>query len=260
MIGKILLVMIFLAIALSAWAQKQVVRVGGYSFPPFVDTDEAGNIVGLTIDMIEAMNRSQKEYEFTFFFTSPRRRYDFFMNNRYDLVLFEDKKWGWKQYPVESSKVFLEGGEVFIAKKKPGRTQEFFDDVKSKSIVGFLGYHYGFADFNSDPAYLRENFNITLSTDHRKNINMVLHDRADIAIVTKSFLSMVLREKPQTVDELLVSGRMDQVYNHSILVRQGASPGVSWLNDLLEKMEKDGTLGRLFEKYGLKAASFKDSL
>ena len=53
----------------------------------------------------------------------------------------------------------------------------------------FSGYHYAFANFNADPKFMAEHFNATLTYSHDSNLLMVARGRADIALVTRSYLS-----------------------------------------------------------------------
>ncbi|MCP4135449.1 MAG: transporter substrate-binding domain-containing protein [bacterium] len=228
-----------------------IVTVGGYKFPPFVQK-EGRNVSGITIDIIDAMNKFQKEYTFNFVFTSPKRRYLAFNNNKFNMIMFESKSWGWRKYPVKMSKVFLRGGEVYIALAEPGRGESFFSNFKNKTMIGILGYHYGFAGYNSDSKYLRKNFNMQLTTSNKGSILMVLGGRGDIAVVTRSFLSRYLSQNPGVRKKLLISKKMDQVYNHRILIRKGSKPGAGEMNKILKAMKKAGVLREIWKKYGIK--------
>lgn len=229
-----------------------VVKVGGYDFPPFIDGDGADR-KGLTLDMIEALNKRQSQYEFRFVPVSPRRRYSDLTEGRFDVMFFESPEWEWaeKGYPVDFSEVFLRGGEVFIAPAKPGRGQDYFSNIKGKRIVGILGYHYGFADFNADPDHLARTFGMKLVNTHRSSIEMVLAERMDLGVVTDSYLWAYLKNNPNARDRLIVSDRYDQAYNHRVLVRRGGPIPVATINRLLGDMEKDGTLSRLWGAAGV---------
>ena len=52
----------------------------GYMFPPFVEIGEQGKVSGLTLDLIDALNKIQSEYHFEFYLTSSKRRYKDFQN------------------------------------------------------------------------------------------------------------------------------------------------------------------------------------
>lgn len=232
-------------------ADGRAVNVGGYIFPPFVEKYDNGEYGGLALEMIALMNRSQEHYEFRFVPTSPKRRYKDFEEDRYDMILFESIRWGWEGRNVASSRVYLDGGEVYIARTEGGRDQRFFDDLEDKSLAVFLGYHYGFADFNADTDFLKRRFNATATLSHDDNIRLVLSGRVDIAVITQSFLKRYLKRHPDAAARLLISEKLDQPYRHTVLVRKGVRPDVTEINRLLTAMEESGELSALWRKHGI---------
>ena len=236
-------------------SEPVTVNVGGYSFPPFVVIPEspAEEVRGMSVDLIKALNEHQNEFRFVFSATTPKGRFRNFNDGRFDALFFESKVWGWKDYPVDESKPFLSGGEVYIAKKKEGRDQGYFDSLKDKRLMAILGYHYGFADFNSDEIYLRENFNIYLTSSHRNSIRALFSGNgiADVAVVTQSYLKQFLVENPKYKSKLLVSERLDQVYNHTVLVRKDHALKVSDVNRYLDELSEQGRLQAIWSKYGI---------
>jgi polar amino acid transport system substrate-binding protein len=229
---------------------SETIKVGGYIFPPFLEKNSSG-FHGITIDLIEEMNEIQDKYIFEFFETSSKRRYSHFENGNYDLIMFEDSNWGWQSINLYATGVFLSGGEVYIAKKETERDQSYFDDLTNKSITVILGYHYGFARFIADESYLRENFNIQFSRNHETNIIKVLEGRSDVSVVTKSFLNLFFNGNPTLKDQLLISDKLDQIYNHRILLSRNSTITIDEINDLLSVMDKAGILSRIWKKYGI---------
>jgi len=233
---------------------RHVVTVGGYEFPPYVELDRAGGSPqGLTIDLLKLLNESQDKWDFQFFLTSPPRRYRDFAGGAFGMIAFESPDWGWTTsgQRFEASKVFFEDSEVYVARKAEGRGQAYFDDFSGKRMAGILGYHYGFADFNADSAVLKDKFAMMLVTDHAASIEVVLRDRADVAVVTKSYLLRYLSRNAAARDQLLVSDKVDQIYRLQILTKPGEGPGSAELNRLLEALEADGRLPALFDKAGV---------
>jgi polar amino acid transport system substrate-binding protein len=231
----------------------KVVRVGGYVFPPYVQED-SGKFKGLTLDLIEVMNAFQSKYRFEFVPTSPLRRYSDFENGAYDVILFESVEWGWRRLPVDVSKVYAQDCEVFVAKTLPNRTQAYFDDIKGKSLLVYLGYHYPFADYNSDPEYLLRAFNARATVSHEANLRSVIAGRADLAVVTRSYLEKYLSDNPALMPRLMISDRKEQHYDHTVLVKRNDDPSVGEINDLLERMERAGYISILLGKYGIDAS------
>ena len=78
---------------------------------------------------------------------------------------------------------------------------------------------------------------------------MVLRDRADIALVTRSYLSTFLAANPVEVDQLLVSDRIDQVYRHYALLRPNAPISGAQFDALLQRLRDDGQLFQIFQPY-----------
>lgn len=248
---KLISIVLFILLASPMSFAAEVIKVGGYIFPPFVEKQDNGQLGGITFDVIQAMNKAQSKYQFKFILTAPKRRYGAFSNGDFDLVLFGNKAWGWEKSPISSSKVFLSGGEVYIALKKAGRNQSYFENFKSKKMVGMRGYHYGFAGFNSDEKFLKKNFKMQLTPNQGAAITMIKNGRGDIAVITKSFLSRRLKESPALASQLLVSEKLDQEYQHTILVRDSNNPSVQEINDILGKMTADGSLNKIWEKHGI---------
>ncbi|MBP2290896.1 substrate-binding periplasmic protein [Azospirillum rugosum] len=223
------------------------IKVGAYEFPPYAD--ESGN--GVTRAFLDSMNAAQSDFRFDLVRTSPQRRYDDLEQGRFDLIAFESLAWGWSGRPVDASRVFFRDAEVFVAKAGPGVDQSYFDSLQGKSILGRLGYHYAFAGFNADPAVLESQYNTRLTVNHEGNVRSVAAGRADLAIVTRSFLTRFLKANPEMAAQLLVSERADQIYDHTILVRRGSPVTVAWVNAALERLESDGTLAALWTRQGI---------
>lgn len=136
------------------------------------------------------------------------------------MSFFENLVWGWSNKRIEASDVFPKGGEVYITQACPGKNQTFFDSFEGKSLIGILGYHYGFANYNADIHYLESEFNITLFNDPASIIIPVAQGRIDIGIVTISFLNKYLNQNPNMRKTILISDKLDQEYDHTILVRK----------------------------------------
>ena len=231
----------------SVASEPLLVKVGGYSFPPFVD-----GYAGVTHDLIEAMNSFQSEYRFFFVATSAGRRYKDMSDGQFSHIFFESAAWGWENAHIESSRVYLRGdGEVFVALKKPGRDKSLFGRVHERSLLGVSGYHYGFANFEADQATLQRQFRISFANDGAALMRMLTKERGEVAVVTKSYLQSYLKKHPELQDKLLVSDQFDQHYNHTILVRKGTKPSAQEVDKLLDAMEKSGVLRKLWSRYGI---------
>lgn len=224
-----------------------VVRVGAYEFPPYVD--ETGG--GVTRDLLDLFNAAQDEFRFDLVRTAPQRRYEDLEQGRFDMIAFECLNWGWQDRPVDATRPFLHDAEVFVAKAAPGIDQHYFDDLTGKSILGRLGYHYAFAGFEADPRLLEQRHRTRVTVTHEGNVRSVVAGRADLAIVTRSFLTRFLQREPELARQVLVSKRTDQIYEHTILTRRGRAVTAGWLDALLNRLEADGRLDALWRSSGI---------
>jgi polar amino acid transport system substrate-binding protein len=232
-------------------AEPIAVSVGMYDFAPFVESKGLLGEVGMTLDLVAALNKSQQKYHFNTQLIPPKRRYQSFNDGHYDMIFYESKSWGWQDINVDVSDVYQLGGEVYIALKKQGRNQKYFSDFNNKNMIGIYGFHYGFANFNSDEDYLIKEFNMMLTPDNDRNIKLLLKERGDVAVVTKAYLQRFLLVNPSVKPRLLISDNLDQVYNHTVLLRPGILPNIDEINAMLNDLQKTGEMKKLFEKYGI---------
>lgn len=226
------------------------ITVGGYLFPPFVEMDN-NKVSGLTLDLINLLNETQSEFHFQFTLTSPKRRYLDFEKGLFDAIFFENQSWSWQERNIRPSKVFLSGGEVFIALAKPNRSQTYFENLKDKKIIGILGYHYQFADNITNEALLNEMFDIRLVNSPSTLLSQIIKEKSEVGIVTYSFLKQQMKLNPKLAKQLIISEGFDQVYQHEILVRNGHTLTPNKIDQLINTIEVNGTLDALLDKYGL---------
>ncbi|MEH6672183.1 substrate-binding periplasmic protein [Halopseudomonas sp.] len=237
-----------------AAAQPRPVNVGGYPFPPFVESDRQGEWSGVTLELLALLNRSQQDYRFIFQPTSASRRYHDFDNDRFDLVFFESPHWGWNEHAVQSLVGPTLGGEVFVAAARQGRSQAYFADRSGKRIALYSGYHYAFAGYNADKSYLRREHNAILTFSQESSLQMVLRDRVELAVIPAAFLQRYLSEHPDYRDKLLVAAEPDQRYRYLLVKRASSEPDLAYLSDLVARLEDTGELQKLLERHGLLAS------
>ncbi|NWE43765.1 transporter substrate-binding domain-containing protein [Pseudomonas yamanorum] len=227
----------------------QLVRVGAAHFPPYTVRPEQGADTGLLPQLVEALNALQTDYQFVLVPTSIPRRFRDFQQGRVDMAIFENPNWGWQDIPHTDVDMGLEDAEIFVAQQEPGRDQSYFTDLAGKRLAVFSGYHYAFANFNPDPKYMAEHFNATLTYSHDSNLLMVARGRADIALVTRSYLSDFLVRNADTAGQFLVSERIDQIYHHYALLRPKAPITGPAFAGLLKQLRDNGQLLKIFEPY-----------
>ncbi len=227
----------------------QLVRIGAAHFPPYTVRPEQGADTGLLPQLVEALNAAQSNYQFVLVPTSIPRRFRDFEQGRIDMAIFENPDWGWQEIPHTAVDMGLEDAEIFVAQRKLGREQRYFADLDGKRLAVFSGYHYAFAHFNSDPKYMAEHFNATLTYSHDSNLLMVARGRADIALVTRSYLSDFMVRNADMAGQFLVSERIDQVYHHYALLRPKAPITAEAFSALLKGLRDSGQMLKIFEPY-----------
>lgn len=233
----------------------QVVTVGAAYFPPYVVKPEQALHVGLLPQLLDALNQLQSDYRFVNKPTAIPRRFGDFQEGRIDMALFENPAWGWQNIEHSVVDMGLEDAEVFVTRGEAGRDQHYFEQLHDKRLALFNGYHYGFANFNAEADYLRKNFNATLSYSHDSNVLMVLHGRADVAAVTRSYIEDFLQRHRQYVGRLLISQAVDQHYRHQALIRPGAPIDATQFGELLEELRANGQLAAIFEPFQITVSS-----
>ncbi|WP_204381880.1 transporter substrate-binding domain-containing protein, partial [Aeromonas veronii] len=227
------------------------IKVGGYPYAPFVVKLPDSRYEGLTLELIDQLNAVQKEVTFVFVPTSAANRYKALDLGRFSLMLFEDTKWGWDTDKFKMTTPFLGGGEVYVALNKAGRDQRFFDDPASHHLIGVTGYHYGVGQFNADPLYLQRKLNITLVKDNVSALQALLKGRGEVAILNVSYLNQYLQANPDTADQLLISQKWDQQYQHRAILHPAAPITPAQLEQWLAVLQQKGELDRLWTKYGV---------
>lgn len=232
------------------WAHTEI-RVGGYPFAPFVEKGPGGQWYGLTLDLIAALNRSQPDYRFIFVPTSSAQRYKALDIGRFDMMMFEDLKWGWHDHAVQASSSYYLGGEVYVAMRAPGRDQRFFEDVTRHRLIGVEGYHYGFSQFEGDPAHLRQRFRITLVKDNHSTLRALQLGRGDVAVLTRAYLDSQLAREPALAEQLLISTRLDQRYQLRMLIAPAAPIALPVFEQMMQSLTRQGVAATLWRRYGL---------
>ena len=229
---------------------ETVVRVLAYSFPPFLNEDLK---TGLTPDLISLLNETQDEFRFELKVSSPNRRFKSLASQDRDMVLFEMPQWGWSNVGVDfsTSREIMTGGEVYITSAQMGRDQSFFEAISGKTISAHYGYHYGFAEFNSDREWLQNNFRIGLHNSHYRIIDFVSKNKTEIGVVTLSFLKQYLKNTPDKAKQIVISEKFDQIYSLPALIRKGAPISVMQLEKILNSLKESGKLQALFKENGL---------
>ncbi|WP_419811237.1 hypothetical protein [Bacterioplanoides sp.] len=228
----------------------QTVRVGVYPYIPFTAIDEQGQAHGMVPELITILNDMQQEFRFVATPVSPKRRYEFYKMNQLDAFFYESLLWGWSEMGILSSVPYQRSGERYIALAESGRDQTFFENLSDHHLIAVLGYHYGFADFNSDEDFLRKQFQITLTWDESNMLELLQQGKGDIAVINETYWSQLQQQQPDFTQQFLISDRYDQQYTQSILMRPSLMTQQQ-LDQLVKRMQSLPAYRQLQQRYGV---------
>lgn len=248
--GRMVPFAIAVCFAFSVHAREEVL-VSVTHFPPFYNVTQDNTVSGLGIDLLDTFNKIQDEYLFKPVIASAMRRHKMFDEGRYDLSFFDHMEWGWQGKDVDTTEVYLEGGEVFITANEPDRDQSFFKDIERKSIAAMLGYHYRFADYVSDPQSLKRRFDIVLTDTQDQIIKLVLNKRVDIGIITETYLKKYFQTNLTSRSKILQSQTYDHPYKFRTILRKNGPVSVQEIEQLINTVRTSNAHKWIKEKYGI---------
>ncbi|WP_147251909.1 MULTISPECIES: transporter substrate-binding domain-containing protein [Thalassospira] len=228
-------------------ADPIIVKVGAYEYGVvyFYQDGKAGGIVPKLINLLNGL---QDEYQFQLAETSSRRRYQALMNGELDLVLLESAQWDWPDYDVHYSDPIVREKDIYLALSSRTDAQELFSDVTAHRMLCVLGFHYGFADYNGDPEYLRKNFNVLLRYNEAEVLDGLFAGEAPIAVVSAGFLARQFVQDPGMRNRLVIAGKPDATYDLvSVLSKDSAIP-LDAFNKLVAELIASGEVERLWRQ------------
>jgi len=229
------------------------IHVGIGARPPFLNADER---TGLGPDMVAVMNLIQPTYKFSLKTMPTKRRLQALQEGWVDIQMWDNPNWGWQGVELSLSQPIVASRDVFIARRKVGRDQQYFDDFSKKKFAMVVGYHYKFADFETDIDKLAKRFDVKMVRTEEASIKMVLANRVDIAVVSETALRWFFKRFPGQESKLLISKKADTVYQRFFLVPANAPITAEELKQFLLLADEKGLLAPLYEKYGLTKPDF----
>lgn len=234
-------------------AQAMAVQVMAYVFPPFLNADLKS---GLTPDLIAALNAVQNDYYFKLTVVSNKRRYLGFERQRLDVAFFEMPEWGWEesQAQYDVTRIVATGGERYVALKKTGRDQTYFDTIEEKNIGILFGYHYGFADYHAERDWLEAYYNVSIRHSYDRLLDLTLQQRIDAVVMNEAYLKMILQQKPELKEKLLISDLYDQKYQLPMLLNKQGILQKETLERYLDQLKAEGKLQAIFAQYDLESS------
>lgn len=234
---------------------KTIIYVGSATDvnPPFTNSlVPNSNTKGIISDLVTELNKLQSNLYFEQVKTSARRRCLEFKNKTVDLIFLASMNWGWKKCQGKNLVDIAMYKEVYITKSKPNINQTFFNDLKHKNFVIMRGFHYGFANFNSDENYLKSNFHVEFSSSYEAMLKMILNERGDVGVVPYSYIKYYSSFDHSIKNNFFISNKIDSSDVLSII---GKEHSTKFNNDSIIKLFKilkeKGTIIKLFKKYKL---------
>lgn len=212
---------------------------------------------GLVLDLVEALNRIQKEFSFQLK-TYPSQRLTLYaaQGDKIHIIMFSNLKWiGEAARNFKPSVRLMSSRDIYFSLKDEGRNQDFFDNVGKIATVGVQGYHYFYSGFVNDGIYLKNIYNTTLVKDELTVIQMILLGRGQIGIAENSSLEYFRGLNPDGYSRLLLSTQPDNVFDRVLLVNNDAPVSVEQMNNFIRTMKTQGVLDRMYSKYGLSSPS-----
>lgn len=247
--GLILIIISLMPVAVIA---KTRVNVGLTSvLPPFVISHEKRD--GLVYDLIDAFNQMQGEYEFiSRLFPSKRLRLEY-ENSETHLVAFADLSWGWAERGGQGTLKLTMGRDLFVSAK--GNMAKEADDT----IGAVLGFHYAFADFDSEK--LAQMSNVSLVKDEGSVLRLVVGGRVTRGIVSETLLKWYAVSRPEIYARLDIDkDHPDHTYVRRFIVLPASPIKFERVNGLLKELYISGKLKNIFAKYGLQVPENKEFL
>lgn len=211
----------------------QIIKIGAYDFAPYFNLNENriikklektnGTIQeGLTVAAVNILNELQSDFIFKIVAIPAKRRYEMLKRQQIDILLFEDKAWGWKTENIDFFTLPLNDGEVYLADKKNHNDDSFFEKFAGKKVVGILGYHYACTQFVDNPEIKIKDFEFTAVSERELVIQRVLSRKSDIGILTRSYLQRILSQQKDLATQIYVGTKPDQKYNLGVVSSKSA--------------------------------------
>lgn len=228
------------------------VRVGGYPFEPFVEGEQ-----GVTPAFLTLLNDGQDEVRFEFVTIPAQRRYELLRRGTIDAIFFEMPLWGWGQLTDEiaTTRPILRGREMFVVRSDAQAVvqsgENAFDLSPERKVALTLGYHYAFADFQADQAYIRSKVDAMFSERISQTLQYLLSGAVEIAVVSDVFLLREYQRKPALKDQIQVADKPDHEFALPLLVRKRGPITAAQLDARLGTAINDGSLMAFFARFGL---------
>lgn len=206
----------------------------------------------VTRELIQILNDYQDTYDFQLQVIPPNGRYQALSETGCcDVIFFESEEWGWEGRAVESTIPLIRGRERFVAKRIPGRTQAFFDNLENKTVGAVKGYHYNFNGTEQTADQLNQSYRAYLSHSALTNLRMLMGGRIDIMPINDELLSALQNAGEQYQKDLLVSDKVFDDYMLSMIVGHNKRLTQETMQQLVRELARQGHIDQLLQRFNL---------
>ncbi|WP_417812917.1 hypothetical protein [Thalassospira alkalitolerans] len=223
------------------------VKVGAYEYG-VVYFFEDKNPTGFAFEMVSALNAIQSTYYFELVETSSRRRYSDLASGMFDMLLLESPDWGWRDQNVVYSNQIVTEHDLYVARRKDIPGAGWFNDVTKHTILGVLGFHYGFANFKADPDYLNAHFNMSLLYNEQQVLDKLLAGDGDVAVLSAGFLARGFQRRPELSNQIFMGPKQVSSSHLLSVMSYDSAISVADYNALINILHIQGNLAEIWRK------------
>jgi polar amino acid transport system substrate-binding protein len=246
-----LLLLIFLTSSPLFASTKIIIPVGAYPFAPYYELQN-GEPKGITVDTLKILNKLQNDYEFRITEINPHRRYKLFEDLQIEMIFFEDPAWQWNKVEHIAIPLGINDEEVYFALASKCSQPGYFENLKTKRMVGLQGYHYRFAGMDSNEDSLKKQYQMQFVNSYEASVLFVLSDRADVGLATRSYLRTYFQQHPEHETRLRIASKPDHSFSLKVVMSKKSKISKARLQSLIDQLLKHPDFQNNLAKHGLK--------
>ena len=228
-------------------AEPQPIEVAAYEFPPYYSSNMEEHLLGA---LLSQLNERQQTYHFTITEVRVSQRYQAFDNGGCcELVFFENPRWGWEELlesKLKQGALLTRGADLYMSLEDPLKTLQ-----GEVTVGGVQGYHYNLTNYQQDSSTLEREHSLYLANNQMTLIHMLRRERLDVIIVSDEFVRYLEGQSSPVMAGLEYKTAIDQEYGTYIFARQDREDVLARVEEELAAMLEEGSLGHLFEQFGL---------
>lgn len=220
---------------------KTYVAATDNNFKPFEYKDEKGNMVGIDIDILNAIAEDQK-FKVTYSPMAFKGVVPSVQTKQADIGIAGMSITDDRKKIVDFTEPYFESG-VSLAVGKDSNIKSV-EDLKGKKVAvkkGTVGADY--ANKNKD----KYGFEVTVFNDSVSMYQDVKNKKSDALFEDYPVISLAISEKSDL--NLKIIGDRLQVDNYGIAVKKGNDELLKKLNDGLENIKESGEYEKILDKY-----------